>query len=378
MDFPDLGGRGGHATDRFLLFVEQLEEAVRLLKTGRLAGQRMALVALDALAEGLLFRHMDRVFLASDQPVPVVGRTFTVTERRAARDRFTKRVALATERFEGMWEFMYPEPLLDQADAAIFRVAHHYRNPVYHRDRHNPTLIEPVGKLYAQAVGRAFVRAQRWGVSMSASPGFISALVDLGWSSGGRTYFEPREAARDIAARICDPLRVDALALRSELADDIAYRCDAAEEDIAGLRRDGLDKREVEEFLTNVQDWAASRGDEGLLQLQAEHKALLEKVTSEGTSDPATLHALRQSERKQWAYLFGPDREPAARVTLGSLGEIRSSGERLRGWGGSVGDLLRKYQTLDDRLEMLESALDFMLMEWDRIQSMEEDLARGK
>jgi hypothetical protein len=38
----------------FILFVEHLEQAIALLQTGRTARQRMALVALDNLAEVLI------------------------------------------------------------------------------------------------------------------------------------------------------------------------------------------------------------------------------------------------------------------------------------------------------------------------------------
>ena len=89
-DFPGIGGRRGDLWDRFLLFVEQLEQAIDLLESGSVARQRMALVALDTLAEGLLFRHMETVFLASDEPTWVEHRTFPARERRAAHERFNK------------------------------------------------------------------------------------------------------------------------------------------------------------------------------------------------------------------------------------------------------------------------------------------------
>jgi len=58
-----MGRSTGGVSDRFVLFVEQLEQAIVLLESGRIARQRMALVALDNLAEGLIHRHLEMVFL---------------------------------------------------------------------------------------------------------------------------------------------------------------------------------------------------------------------------------------------------------------------------------------------------------------------------
>src|SRR6266487_4567607 len=82
LGFPGMGRATGSIADRFLLFVEQLEQAILLLESGRIARQRMALVALDNLAEGLIFHHLQKVFLASDEPTWVKHREFPAKERR--------------------------------------------------------------------------------------------------------------------------------------------------------------------------------------------------------------------------------------------------------------------------------------------------------
>lgn len=377
LDFPGVGGRRTNLWDRFLLFVEQLEQAIGLLESGRLARQRMALVALDTLAEGLLFGHIETVFLASDEPTWVQHRTFPARERRAARERFNKRVAIAAEKPESVSPVYFPERILDEHDAAVFRVAHHYRNPVYHEDRHNPALIHPLGRLYAQAVGRAFVRSHRRGYAVLSSPGFMEEIARLGWEGRQDGYFPPREAAQAIVARRCDPLMVDGAPLRAELADDIGCRCDAVDEDIEGLRRDAWGP-DIDQFLVRVQDWASNRGDGELLRLKAEHQALEERAGATGNLDPATLEAMRMLEHKQWAHLFGQDRDIVVRVDPQSHVRIRKKGERLRSWRAAETGLLEAYQRLDDELELLEAALDFMMWETDRRAWAEEDLARGR
>jgi hypothetical protein len=377
-DFPDLGGRRGDTTERFLSFVEQLEQAVDLLESGRPPLQRMALVVLDTLAEGLLFCHMGKVFLASDEPTWIEHRTFTAKERRSARERFNKRVAIANEKLESASPVYYPERILNEHDAAVFRVAHHYRNPVYHEGRHNPTLIHPVGRLYAQAIGRAFTRSHRAGWGVSSRRSFMEEVARLGLNTSVDRYFYPREAAQAITSRICDTLTVDSKILRAELEEDIVYRCDVLADSLAGLRRDGLDDHQLNKFIVDAQDWAANRGDETLLRLQAEHKALRDQSMENGTFDPATLEAMKEPEQQQWNHLFGPGQQVIARVDLQSHVRIRKDAERLRAWSGGEVGLLAKYQELDSALELLENAVYFMLWQWDRRIWAEENRMRGK
>lgn len=362
-DFPGLGRAMGSIADRFLLFTEQLEQAILLLESGRIARQRMALVALDNLAEGLIFHHLQRIFLASDEPTWVEHREFSASERRKAGRSFNKRVELAAETLESRSPVIFPDCILDAHDAAVFRVAHHYRNPIYHADRHNQTLLLPVGRLYAQAVGRAFVRSHRGGWAMTCSSAFMETIAHLGWRGRGDTYFEPRAAAETIIARLCDQLTVDGGVLHTELADDIAYRCEAIYEDIRILRRDS--NVELEEFLVDVQDWPANRGDEEMLRFSAEHRKLEEQAKAVGMDD-TIQEATRNLERQQWEHLFGPDREVTTKVDLQSHISIGRQGERLRRPRGSEVRLLESYQKLDDELQFLETAIDFMLLQLDR------------
>ncbi|MGH2596150.1 MAG: hypothetical protein ACRDH7_09325 [Actinomycetota bacterium] len=374
-DFPGLGRATGSVAERFLLFVEQLEQAILLLESGRVARQRMALVALDNLAEGLIFHHLQKIFLASDEPTWVKHREFPAKERREAHRSFNKRVELAAEKLESVMPVYFPERILDAHDTVVFRVGHHYRNPIYHQDRHNPTLVHPVGRLYAQAVGRAFVRSHRSGWAERSSPAFMQEIAQLGWQGRSDNYFDARAAADAIIARICDPLTVEGSVLRTELADDIAYRCDIIDEDINMLRRDAF--IELEDFLVQVQDWAANRGDEEMLRLQEEHRNLEEHAKTAGTFDETTLKAMRDLEHQQWVHLFGPEREVKAKVDLQSHVSIRSKGERLRSSRTPEAHLLEQYRQLDDDLQILESAVDVMLFETDRRAWAEEDRARG-
>jgi hypothetical protein len=374
-DLPYVGARGENFEQRFQRFIEQLQHAVSMLRSGRIALQCMALVAIDNLAEGLLFRHLEHVFLVSDEPTWVEHREFPARERRAAREQFNKRVELAAEKLQTVMPVYFPEPILDPHDALVFRVAHHYRNPIYHQDRHNPTLIDPVGRLYAQAVGRAFVRSHPDGWAVFSPPGFMQEIARFGSQSGELGAFWPRQAAKQIMASICDPLTVDGAVLRREMADDISFRCDVIDDALTTLRRDAF--IDLDEFLALIQDWAANRGDEEMLRLQAEHRMLGKRLNATATSDPKVVAAMRDIEHQQWTHVFGSGRKLETRINLKSHLAIRQKGERLRGARSSEAWILERYRQLDDDLQFFEAAIHMMMRETDRHTWAEQDRARG-
>jgi hypothetical protein len=135
----------------FSSFVEQLEHAAQLLESERPAEHRMALVVLDSLAEVLLFHRAHRHIETRDS-LWHGGVGYSTDERDRILRRFNRKVQIAAtdER-----DFHYPEALLDELDASIFRVAHSYRNAAYHRGRQNKALAAPLGRLYAAAIARA-------------------------------------------------------------------------------------------------------------------------------------------------------------------------------------------------------------------------------
>jgi hypothetical protein len=150
-----------HAPDpgdlsRFELFAEQLVLAAELVRGGGSARERLALVAIDNLAEVVLYRHMQFAFGASeDMGGRLAVRRFGQRERDRLRQDFDRRVTLALSEPQGIGAFAFPRPVLDEQDAAIFRVAHRYRNGLHHEDRANDALLDPLARLYLIAVGRA-------------------------------------------------------------------------------------------------------------------------------------------------------------------------------------------------------------------------------
>jgi hypothetical protein len=203
---PHSGGTDeyAHLLGPFIVFAEQMQLAADLLADGGTAKGRMALVALDHLAEVELFRHCQRVFEARDDgPFGYREPRFTEVERRRIRDSFTRKVKIGTQSAMTGWSLPRFEAVLDEGDASILRVAHAYRNGVYHEDRHNPALLLPLGKVYWHAVGRAWTRFEmpsKWW--SSDLPSRLPRLRRLGYElpteAGPTGYFDSRSAAEMI------------------------------------------------------------------------------------------------------------------------------------------------------------------------------------
>jgi hypothetical protein len=166
--------------DRVLVFAEQLGVAADLLASESLAKTRMALVAVDNLADLLLHRHADRVFASGEGSWWYRRKRYTQQERREIRQDFNRQVTLATRRADAPWGGAV-EPIIPEPETAIWRVAHTYRNGVYHEDRHNAALIAPLAALYLDVVGRAFYRAYRPGDGIGVSPARVAELQHFGY-----------------------------------------------------------------------------------------------------------------------------------------------------------------------------------------------------
>jgi hypothetical protein len=375
LDFPDIFDRHTDEIERFTLFVEQLEAAVESVKSGRLALERIALVALDNLAEMLLHEFLELTFYRSDESCILPGPKFSQSRRRKIDNDFGRKVSLAMQPQLGF--LTYPGPLLDELDASIFRVAHRYRNDLYHAGRHNGALIGPLVQLYAEAVGRSFVRSNPEGVSMGG--GIEKALARLDHfdfrDDPTRNVFVPSEAATRIVANLCSFAPLSVADLAEGLAGDIRDRCDVLDGDLAGLARDGLSSEQVEALCESVQLWAAHRGDQELLDLAERYRDLM--MNHELPTDDARIGALEAVKRAQNDRMQELERDFVFPLHLGDIRKVKETTRAVRG-ATSVPSVIVRYNGLDERLDQLERAVGWMLIEWDRVVTFEEDVRRGK
>jgi hypothetical protein len=361
--------------DEYVAFVEELEHAAGLLLDGGLAEHRMALVIIDSLAERLLYQHAEKCFRASEAPIAAFTDPFPAVRRQRTLDDFRRRVQLAqtNEKF-----FVFVDPILDELDAEIFRVAHDYRGPGYHRGEHNPALGRPLGCLYAQAVGRAFSRSMTHSFS-DISPEAVRKLErfrpagadpNLNWSL-------PRDATRPITEAITKPLTVDAKHLARQLRADTDRRLRVVAAEIEGLRRD-LPEERIAELVEAAQHWAQHRGDAELHKLAREEQALEHRAEeNENAVSDELMKRLIENRVAQFRRMEELKSQTEVRVDLETFGLLHRRADRLTE-KTAITPLLHAYGELDELLQILETAMEWVVRSWDQSVQHAIDEARGK
>lgn len=113
--------------ERFVVFVEQPDVACDLLAVGTLARARAALVGIDNLANLLLHRHAKSVFASGEGSRRFPRKRYTHKERAKILGSLDRMATLATQEADSPSRRAVAA-ILDDAHAAVMRVAHTYRN----------------------------------------------------------------------------------------------------------------------------------------------------------------------------------------------------------------------------------------------------------
>jgi hypothetical protein len=366
--------------DHIELFAEQLDLIAELMRAGGLARGRMALVALDNLAEVLLYRHLQSAFGASEEMGGRLAvRRYDQRERDRLRRDFDRRVTFAMTDQTGLMGFAYPRPLLDHADATIFRVAHRYRNGVYHQDRHSPALLDPLSRLYAAAVCRAWRRAQVQMTMGSANPDWLCSLPHVAATAKQGAVSLPH-AVEAITDGLLSGLGVTPRDLAERLAADLVQRAEGTKEMRREFVRCGVPADVHAVMLRAAELRYLHRADPKLVSLEEDASETLGRLVN-GQLDDSQVEDLRarfrNAEEQQRERMQELDSDFRPQLNLRSGSSLKRAAGRL----AQLRDLdrvLTRYEVLDDRMLLLEGCLEWIDREWDRFVSTEEEIARGK
>ena len=354
----------------FTAFLAELRHAADLLREGGIAQERMALAIVDSLAERLLYYHAQRCFSAGDARIGILTVPFPADRRAKILGDFRKRVQLALTNEEF---FILVSPMLDELDAEIFRLAHDYRGPSYHRGHHNPALAGPLGRLYVQAVGRAFTRAM--GDSLgSFSPNSVRELER--YRELGAGAFSPRDATGSIVEVLTSQMTVDRRDLAKRLYADTEQRLREVERVIESLRRD-LSGEMIRDLVEGAQYWAEHQGDEELHRLAREEQGLKNEAEDQEELEDGLRQQIIENKLAQIARVEELKDKTDIRVDLGTIDSLR---QRIGQFAGkaTIASLLHAYRQVDDLLEVLEISVEWVLDSWDRSVQQAIDESRGK
>lgn len=382
----DLNARYRHDADaQFLVFVEQFAEARRLLDSKSVPQLRMALVAVDNLAEVLLARRLRFLYRCAEDPLLAPVERFDQRERMKLNSDFGSRVMVGCwAPPEGSPLSSHVVPLLDGLDAEIFRVGHAYRRRVYHADDHNEAVLELVVRGYMLAVGRAFVRAQPSRTGRSMRPR-LASLSAFGYEPSNEGLFAgvfvPVDAAEAVTAHLTSDLTVDLAEARTQLAGDLVRRADWADAMIADLASDGYDRERLEAGVPWMEFWEKHGADEVLVQLSRDYDEARWLAFRDPEADEnayrlrmaeADAALMKRNERFQELHAAF---EPA--LSVNSIDSVRRLARRLT-TARTLAALLERYRKLDDAIEALERILDEIAIGWDRHIQEEGDRLRDE
>jgi hypothetical protein len=271
-------------------------------------------------------------------------------------------------------------PLVDERDGSIFRVAHAYRNRVYHADHHNAAVLPLIARAYLDAVSRSFVRYQPTNIGHSPTA-TTNKLAAYGYEPAddtpGGASFWPAKAAEMIVAKLGADLKVSLEEAKGPLQADLISRTEWADAMVADLLGQGMSAERLEWSLRWGEFWETAGVDPEVVRLDRELADLwISIVHKGGEGDPGfqrrnDLLGERNDRVAELAKDF------KSKFDLHDIPRLRRLAGRLSS-ARDLGHLFDRYRRLDERMELLEGHLDDTAISWDRMIEMAVDEARGK
>ena len=236
-----------YTPEKFREYVDVLEAVRELLGTQTHARVRLALVALDGLAEAFMFRLCSELFSRDEFYARIVPPRFSRKQKNAASFRHPAKLSLLRE-----------EGLIGSEDVAVLDVAHGYRNRAVHHDVHNPRAGLAISALLIGAVGRLF-GATGAGVTIGGfKDGDLTWIAKYGLST---TSIELGPAAARIAAVVGEGLPLGKAEVQRALLGDLHERLVVLEafpgEQLFGLSGEALNELLLEVEFRNSFDESA-------------------------------------------------------------------------------------------------------------------------
>lgn len=371
---------------RFTLVLNGLEDAVARLASAEIGETRLALITADYLADLLFARRIESLVSLSERaPLWGGGQKFDAKARGLLRQGFNRRVALAARSYDARFTFGLGDPILEPGDAEVLRVAHTYRNDVYHGDRHNPSTLPVVAAAALHAVARAWVASLPANVAGShGSQGpLMTRLNNRGYAAphwAGRGVLSLHAGAVAVAAWLKVAVPVDLSAQRAALIADIDRRVEWAKSMIEWLSgHEGPGPEEIEPALQWNDFWRQHGPDPLLVELDTKRRNAWDHVLDASSDDLAESDRaeIQVHEDLYLARLRELQVSFTPAVTLDGLPGIAQRGRRLRS-AGDTGSLFAGYRTLDMDLRVFEETLAGVAVSWDEYVQSEIDRRRGK
>jgi hypothetical protein len=369
---------------QFTLIFDGVEDAAARLQSENVADLRLALIIADYLTDVLLGRRIQSLIALSERGFVWEAREqFDSETRGRLRQGFNKRLTLAARPYEAKFTYGLGDPILEPGDAAVLRVAHAYRNDVYHEDRH-PSTIRTIASAALHALVGAWqgslpdAFASTWG----AQRPLMHRLEAIGYTSpewAGKGSLSLHAGAAAVAAWLDAVAPLNLGERRRELASDIEARVGWAASMIEWLSGwNGPGRDHIEPALRWTDFWRQHGDDPQLIALDTDRRSALEQlVEADEDARERLREEIRRCEQAHAARLQELRLGYKPSVSLGALPQLGKRGAGLR-QAKTIGALLTRYRGLEMELRVFEEALAEVAIGWDQHVDREVDRARGK
>jgi hypothetical protein len=342
---------------QLLLVVEQLDLAATMLHSDSVASIRAALILLDHHAEILLRRHCESLFHAGDGKGLFVGRAFTQSEREKIRDKFERKIDVAASRSdlgEGV------AAIIDRDAAACLTLAHRHRNAAYHRDDHNPGVLQLICLLQLQVVcGLPTATTSRVTVGVREElPVLLGHGIKASDTEGLRHAIDLRDAAERVAASITSELELPFEHVKAAFAQDLLDRGRAAIGVVVEVSEAGLPDENLYFAIEHAEFWDKHGSDEQLVKLLQRsdpwHRAgpgeSPGRLSDEVEADMKLANDLRNDRYVELRRAFRP--KATQKAAIAAVEQV----EKLLA-DDTLGKALERYGRLDRDLAVFEKYL---------------------
>jgi hypothetical protein len=366
------------------LILDGVEDAAARLSSENVADLRLALVIADYLTDVLLARRVASFIALSERGFVWESREqFDSKARGLLRQGFNRRVTLAARPYDAAFTYGLGDPILEPADAEVLRVAHAYRNDVYHEDRHPSTI-----RVIASAALHVLVRA--WTASLPANIGssrgaggpLMRRLERIGYISpeflSEDGYLSLHAGGAAVASWLERTVPLDLREQRRQLASDIEARVQRAESMVEWLSSwQGPGREHIDPALRWHDFWRQHGDDPDLVALDARRRSAFEQGPRDEDALDSWREEIRRCEEAYVARLRDLHATHVPAVSISALPQLRKRGAGLR-QAKNISGLLGRYRTLDLELRVFEEAVAGVAIGWEEYIQSEVDRSRGK
>ncbi|WP_328512862.1 hypothetical protein OHB25_59400 [Streptomyces mirabilis] len=271
--------------ERLELVVVQLEEAKRLIATGRAPHLRLAFILLDNAVEVMLHRLVQQALQFNDMQAGLLHKLRELEQAGVDDEELRELIAqtqsaVVSERdvrtlehvFDEKALFLVRRGLLSQELAPVLKKLHQYRNETYHRDRRRPEILDPAVRIYFDVACTVLESYSPFSLTYSST---FSPGPELERFTGARPTPLAGHLPKTVAAQLRAELDLDPAGVRSALSSYLLARLDSVDERLVSV--DAL-------------PWLVAGDALRLAQLPRDRPVDLEKSRSRpGTHRPADL-----------------------------------------------------------------------------------------